>query len=270
MDVSSQDLPDGSDDLRQPAVARPQSSGLFERTIVSLLTLLAAVFHTSVLMLRRPRRFAELLEQQSNSLAPPFSFLLVSLLAMGISVRSAIEFYERRVDHTLLNQLAATVRSFTLEDIFVLTVPCIILVTLAGAGLARAVRPDGPFVRNPVVHAVCYAGGLQFVLITAACLVLLVMKLGYGSATVTSETEFDQVVLGGTAALILASMVPLYCVVRSNRETRWARSRLTAGFLCMLVQRYGTARCVHREFCQLRFEFGHCRRASASSAGDAG
>lgn len=222
-----------TDETRLPAVET--GSNLFERTIVGVLALLASGCHCIALMLVAPKFFARSIIADSPRLPPPYSFLLASLMLGGISVRTAVAFFGQTVDHSILQRLATAVSSITLEDIFVLTVPCIILVAMAGAGVARWTLPDTPFQRNAVVRAMCYAGGLQFTLIAATCLAGLLIKFARSSSSVMAERHFDQAVLLGLGYLIIAAALPVYQVIRLSGTTFWARWFVTAMPLSLLA-----------------------------------
>ncbi len=210
------------------------AASLFERTIVSIIVLLASAVRTAFLMMFRPYRFARFVEESSPTLAPPYSFLITSLLAAGICLRTAIAFYARHADYTLLRRLSESTGSLTLEGVFVLTIPCILLVVMAGSGVARWVTPKVPIQRNAVVRAVCYASGLQFTLVATGCLVILILKVAFGTATVVSDRLFNQAAFLGIVLLLFISSIPLFHVIRRVGATMWARSRVASMCLSML------------------------------------
>lgn len=229
------DVPDHTAADDACATAVETGSNLFERTILSVLALLAAGCHCIVLMLVAPRIFARRVVEDSSQLPPPYSFLLASLMLGGISIQTAVAFFGQPVDHAILERLATAVSSITLEDLFVLTVPCIILVAMAGAGVARWTLPQTPFQRNAVVRAMCYAGGLQFTLIGAACMAGLLIKFARSSSSVMAESQFDQAVFLGLGYLIIAAALPVFHVIRLSGTTFWARHLLTALPLSLLA-----------------------------------
>lgn len=211
------------------------SSSLFERTVLGVLMLLANSARTVSEMMVSPKRFAHSVIERSPRIAPPYSFLILSLLVAGIGIRMAVLFYGRTVDHTLLSSLATTVRSITLEDIFVLTVPCIILVAMAGAGIARWTLPGVPFPQSSVVRAVCYVAGFQFMSIGAACACGLAVKILLGRSSVLPENLFDRAIGLGMLVLLLVSSLPVFHVIRQAGKTRLIRSRTVVGALSGLA-----------------------------------
>lgn len=206
-------------------------SGFFERTIVGVLTLLARSVRTMGLMVFRPGQFSLQLVGGSSDLAAPYSFLVLSLLFAGIGVRLGVSFFDQPVDVSLLLRASDTVGAITLEDVFVLTVPGIVLAALSGAGVSRWLVPGVPFQKSSIVKAVCYAAGLQFSSIGFTCLAVLVLKVFSGKSSALPGTLFDQIVLGAVVVLLFVSTVPVYFVVRNAGTTWWARSRLTAATL---------------------------------------
>ena len=232
MDHKAEAAVDRTDDNAATASSR---SHLFERTIVGVLTLLAAGVRTFFRMLVSPSRFARGVVDNSPDLAPPYSFLITSLLLAGISIRMAVAFFERTVDYSLLSRLAHTVGSITLEDVFVLTVPCVFLVAMAGAGVARWTRPGIPFQDNSVVRSVCYAAGFQFLCIAATCLIVLVSKVILSTSSALPPRMFDEAVFVGVALLLFLSAMSVFRVIRMDGTTVWAHRRIAAASLSGLV-----------------------------------
>lgn len=223
MDERSMDADQSSHKSEAMAV-----SGFFERTIVGVLTLLARSVRTVGLMLFRPRQFGTQLSTGSSELAAPYSFLVLSLLFAGIAVRLGVSFFDQHVDHSLLSSATDAVGAITLEDVFVLTVPGIVLVAMAGTGIARWLLPDVPFQKNVVVKAVCYAAALQFSVIGAICLTVLISKIVSGKSSALPGNLFDQITLVAVIVLLCVSTVPVFMVARSAGTTRWARNRVAA------------------------------------------
>lgn len=206
-------------------------SGFFERTIVGVLTLLARSVRTMGLMVFRPTQFSLRLTGKSPDLAAPYSFLVLSLLFAGIGVRLGVSFIDQPVDVSVLLRASDTIGPITLEDVFVLTVPGIVLVALSGAGISRCLLPGVPFQKSAVVKAVCYSAGLQFAIIGFTCLTVLVSKVFSGKSSALPGNLFDQIVLGAVVVLLFVSTLPVYFVVRNAGISWWAGTRLTAAAL---------------------------------------
>jgi|GEM_PF-3424422 len=206
-------------------------SGFFERTTVGVLALLARSVRTMGLMVFRPTQFSLRLTGKSPDLAAPYSFLVLSLLFAGIGVRLGVSFIDQPVDVSVLLRASDTIGPITLEDVFVLTVPGIVLVALAGAGISRWLVPGVAFQKSAVVKAVCYSAGLQFSIIGFTCLSVLISKVSSGKSSALPGNLFDQIILGAVIVLLFISTVPVYFVVRNAGTTWWARNRLTAATL---------------------------------------
>ncbi|MCA9047833.1 MAG: hypothetical protein KDA89_03850 [Planctomycetaceae bacterium] len=225
-------IPSTDDDLRA------DHNGFLERSIVSVLELLARCARTVRWMLFGPRGFARGVCRDDGMFAPPHSFLLVGLLLGGIGVRLGVAFFEQRVDHTVLSRLAETVRSVSLEDIFVLTVPAIILVALTGVGVARWTTPETDLKRNPVVRTVCFSAGLQFAIIGTTCVLGIVLKALIGRSALLPGNLFDQTVLTALLLLVMLSTPPLYHTIRRAGTTRLSASRPGTAVLSVTVSAF--------------------------------
>ena len=217
------------------ADAQTSTTSLLERTLVSLLRLLASSVRTVRWMSFCPGRFARQVVTRPDELAPPYSFLAISLLLAGIGIRMAVIFFEQPVDHTLLSRLAQTISEIGIEDVFVLTIPCIILVAMSGAGVARWTRPELPFNTNPVVRVMCYSAGFQFAVIGSVCLLVLVSKIFSGKSSVLPGNLFDQITFAGLLLLLAMSSFPVYFVIRQQGTTWCSSQRITAGILSLLA-----------------------------------
>ncbi|MEZ6041796.1 MAG: hypothetical protein R3C20_14920 [Planctomycetaceae bacterium] len=182
-----------------------------------------------------PRSFVTMSPLHRSEFAPPYSFLILSLLLAGIGIRLGVAFFQQPVDHTVLSRLASTVKSVSLEDVFVLTVPSIILVAMAGAGVARWTAPKVKLPHNPVVRCVCLCAGLQFIVVGFCCLGALIIKALSGTSMVLPGNLFDQITATGLLLLILTSTRPLYHTIRKAGSTRLAGNPFAVMLLSFLA-----------------------------------
>ena len=230
-------------DMTTASDSEGHSSGSFieerhnvlERTIVSVLVLLSQSVRTVRWMVFAPKSFAARSLQLHCEFAPPYSFLIMSLLVAGIGVRLGVGFFQQTVDHSVLLRLAEAVRSVSFEDVFVLTVPSIILVTMAGVGVARWTAPGIHLPQNQVVRSVCFCAGLQFVAIGVCCLSTVIFKALSGKSMVLPGNLFDRVVAISLLALIVISTRPLYHTIRTAGTTRLAGNPPVAFLLSFIA-----------------------------------
>ncbi len=206
-----------------------------EQSVVGLLRLLTDSLWTGWAVFTRPYRLAVDLMNGTARPAPPFSFLIVSLLSVGIAIRLALLYFGRPVDESLLGQFGKTVGTLAIEDILLLTVPCVMLVKMTAAGLARWTRPRTRFEQNPVVVCVAYAAGFQCLAIAGLCAANLTAKIITRQAYVLpSKHEGTAVVVGGTVILLLSATI-VYAAIRTAGTTLVARSRIASGLLSLLT-----------------------------------
>lgn len=206
-----------------------------ERSVVGLLRLITDSLWTAWAVLTRPHKLGGELVEGSARAAPPFSFLIVSLLAAGVAVRLAILYFDRAVDESLLRRLGETAGSLELEDILLLTVPCVVLVKMTAAGVARWARPHVRFEQNPVVASICYAAGFQCLAIAGLCGLSLIAKILTRRQSILPSQYEDEAVLTGAAFILGLSTVLVYSVMRAAGTTPLARSRIAAGVLSIFT-----------------------------------
>ena len=219
----------------KPADDSASSEVWLERSVVGLLRLLTDSLWTGWAIFTRPHRLPIAWMNGSVRPAPPFSFLIVSLLAVGFAIRLALLYYGRPVDQSLLSRLGETLGSLAIKDIFLLTVPCVVLVKMTGAGVARWTRPQKRFEQNPIVAWVTYAAGFQCLAIAGLCAGSLSFKiLSHKETVLPSQYEDEAVVLAGSMILLLSATL-VYAAIRGAGTTAIARSRLATWFLSVVT-----------------------------------
>jgi hypothetical protein len=221
----------GADHARDSA-----SSELWlERSVVGLLRLLTDSLWTGWAIFTRPHRLPIDWMNGAARPAPPFSFLIVSLLAVGIAIRLALLYFNRPVDESLLSRLGETLGSLAIKDVFLLTVPCVVLVKMTGAGVARWTRPQKRFEQNPIVAWITYAAGFQCLAIAGLCAGNLSAKiLSHKETVLPAQYEDEAVVIAGSLILLLSATL-VYAAIRATGSTAITRSRMASGVLSLLT-----------------------------------
>lgn len=216
--------------------ADPESPVLwFERSIVGLLRLLTDCLFTGWAVCSRPHQLVVDWMHGVARPAPPFSFLIVSLLSVGIAIRMALLYFDRAVDESLLSRLGEILGTLAIKDVLLLTVPCVMLVKMTAAALARWTRPKTRFEENPIVVCVSYAAGFQCLAIAGLCAGALAAKiLTRQTSVLPSEYEGLAVLLSATMILLMSATV-VYAAIRNAGTTRLAESRIASGVLSMLT-----------------------------------
>ena len=107
-DVRTDDTPSPVGERQDHAGDSPSPVLWLERSVVGLLRLLTDSLWTGWAVFTRPHRLAVDWMNGTARPAPPFSFLIVSLLSVGISIRLALLYFDRPVDESLLSQLGET------------------------------------------------------------------------------------------------------------------------------------------------------------------
>lgn len=207
----------------------------FERSVVGLLRLLTDSLWTAWAVFTRPHQLPMQLINGTARPAPPFSFLIVSLLCVGIAVRLALLYFDRPVDESLLGRLGETLGTLAIKDVLLLTVPCVMLVKMAAAGLARWTRPRIRFEQNPIVVCVAYAAGFQCLAIAGLCGAALAAKIITRQASVLPSRHEGTAVLVVGSAILLMSATVVYASIRAAGTTLIARSRIASGALSLLT-----------------------------------
>jgi len=206
-----------------------------ERSVVGLLRLLTDSLWTGWAVFTRPHRLAVDWMNGTARPAPPFSFLIVSLLSVGIAIRLALLYFDRPVDESLLSRLGDTLGTLAIEDILLLTVPCVMLVKMTAAGLARWTRPKTRFEQNPIVACVSYAAGFQCLAIAALCAGSLTAKIITRQASVLPAKYENIAPVVGVSVILLLSATVVYTAIRTAGTTPIARSRIASAVLSLLT-----------------------------------
>ncbi len=207
----------------------------FERSVVALLRLLTDSMWTMWGITTRPRSLARELVEERARVAPPFSFLIISLFTVGIAVRLAVLYIDREVDASLLRRLGETLLTLSAQDVLLLTVPCVLLVKMVGASVAGWTRPHVRFEQNPVVASLCYAAGFQCLAIAGVCALVLVAKILTGNASIMPGRYEDRAGLAVVVVIVANSLIFVYAVIRISGTTLLTRSRLATGLLSLIT-----------------------------------
>lgn len=146
-----------------------------ERTVGDLLRLMGGTIATFLRLLYLPWQAPNVAVAKKPT-APPLSFLIVCVLLTGVITETFVLYFGRPVDEGLTSLLANAIAELGPTEITLLTLPIVALVVIAGAVTAWWTVKTSSVFENPVVRGVCYAAGVQAMILAVFFLALLISK----------------------------------------------------------------------------------------------
>lgn len=168
-------MPNGDAQPDDAKADKSDSPPWIERTVGELLRLMGGTIATFLRLFYLPWH-APVVASQKRPPAPPLSFLIVCILFTGVVVETFVLYYGRPVEHGLTSLLADAIVELGPTEITLLTLPLVALVLLAGGLLSWWTTPSQPRFDNPVSRGVCFAAGVQALILAMFFLGLMLSK----------------------------------------------------------------------------------------------
>jgi hypothetical protein len=186
-----------------------------------------SVGRTFAALLAHPKRAPNLAASPN---ARPVTYLIAALVGCGLAIETALLYRGRAIDENLFAAIGQAISSWGLQEIFLLTIPPIIVVWASAAFTSRlaAVTSDPPAndsqaIDGRMLHGLCHVVGTQLILVTIAAGLFIAAKICLPDPADDHRWTNDATIAPVLIAIALVGWMQLNHLLNAWGTAGWSR-----------------------------------------------
>lgn len=202
---------------------RPQPSHdehWLEQAVSEAIDYAGSFLQTFLVLLWRPNQAAQL---ATNRSARPRGFLVGSLLVSGLMIQTVLLYRARSLDGNVLSLCSRAIESWGLRELFLLTIPPLVVVWLAAQLTGWLANMDRRGRKSTLFDGFCHSVGVQLLIVALAATTFIGLKAMQPDSTEDHRWTRDIVLVPVLIAIVLSGTLQLQVLLATWGQARWAQ-----------------------------------------------
>ncbi|MCR9295453.1 MAG: hypothetical protein NXI32_22270 [bacterium] len=191
-----------------------------ERAVSEAIEYVGSFLQTFLVLLWRPNQAAQLATDHS---ARPRGFLVGSLLVSGLMIQTVLLYRGRSLDGNVLSLCSRAIESWGLRELFLLTIPPLVVVWLAAQLTAWLANMDRRRTTTTVFDGFCHSVGVQLLIVALAATAFIGLKAMQSDSAEDHRWTRDIVLIPVLIAIVLSGTSQLQVLLAAWGQANWAQ-----------------------------------------------